>query len=137
MAIFLSLAILDTYSGTFLHFPAQFKIDYVKVYEASQLSSYDRLLPNSYKMYQNYPNPFNPITTFDYNLPDDAKVNITIYDIMARVVNNLVSSHQTAGYKSIQWDARNNAGQPVSAGVYLYRIEAEEFRQTRKMVLLK
>ena len=139
--LILNLAIGGTWGGQQgiddSAFSAQFKIDYVKVYEAAQLSSYDRLLTNSYNLHQNYPNPFNPITTLDYDLPDDAIVNITIYDMMGRVVNNLVSSHQTAGYKSLQWDARNNAGQPVSAGVYLYRIETGEFRQTKKMVLLK
>ena len=57
--------------------------------------------------------------------------------MMGRVVNNLVSSQQNAGYKSIQWHATNNAGQPVSAGIYLYTIFAGEFRQTKKMVMLK
>tara|TARA_B100000809_G_C14963738_1_gene468384 strand:- start:482 stop:697 length:216 start_codon:yes stop_codon:yes gene_type:complete len=57
--------------------------------------------------------------------------------MMSRIVNNLVSSQQDAGYKSIQWSAMNNTGQPVSAGIYLYTIQAGEFRQTKKMVLLK
>ena len=85
----------------------------------------------------NYPNPFNPITTLEYDLPEDAVVNITIYDMMGRVVNTLVNGSQTAGYKSIQWDATNNLGDPVSAGLYIYTIQAGEFRQTKKMVLLK
>ena len=93
--------------------------------------------PVQFRLNQNYPNPFNPTTTLAYDLPEDAMVNITIYDMMGRMVTNLVSSQQNAGYKSIQWDATNNAGQPVSAGVYLYSIEAGEFRQTKKMVLLK
>jgi len=94
-------------------------------------------IPITYVLHQNYPNPFNPITTLSYDLPEDALVNITIYDMMGRIVNNLVSSQQNAGYKSIQWNATNNIGQPVSAGLYLYTIQAGEFRQTRKMVLLK
>ena len=93
--------------------------------------------PEQFRLNQNYPNPFNPTTSLAYDLPEDAMVNITIYDMMGRLVSNLVSSQQNAGYKSIQWDATNNAGQPVSAGVYLYSIEAGEFRQTKKMVLLK
>jgi len=52
-------------------------------------------------------------------------------------VRNLVSTQQDAGYKSIRWDATNNSGQPVSAGLYLYMIQAGDFRQTKKMVLLK
>jgi flagellar hook assembly protein FlgD len=54
-----------------------------------------------------------------------------------RIVKNLVSSQQNTGYKSIQWNATNNAGQPVSAGLYLYTIDAGQFRQAKKMVLLK
>ena len=53
------------------------------------------------------------------------------------VINNLVNTNQSSGYKSVQWDATNNQSQPVSAGLYLYSIEAGEFRQTKKMILLK
>jgi hypothetical protein len=102
-----------------------------------QVSIIDETLPITYNIHNAYPNPFNPKTTLHYDLPEDAMVNITIYDMMGRVVSNLVSSQQNAGYKSIQWDATNVHGQPVSAGVYLYSIEAGEFRQTKKMVLLK
>ena len=94
-------------------------------------------LPQGFALEQNFPNPFNPFTTLRYDLPEDALVNITIYDMMGRVVSNLVSSQQRAGYKSIQWNATNSTGQPVSAGLYLYTIEAGQFRQTKKMVLLK
>jgi hypothetical protein len=94
-------------------------------------------IPIVYKVHQNHPNPFNPVTTLQYDLPEDGLVNITIYDMIGRVVNTLVNGSQTAGYKSIQWNATNNIGQPVSAGLYLYTIEAGEFRQTKKMVLLK
>jgi hypothetical protein len=102
-----------------------------------QVSIIDETLPITYKLYNAYPNPFNPKTTLHYDLPEDAMVNITIYDMMGRVVNTLVNGSQTAGYKSIQWNATNNIGQPVSAGLYLYSIEAGEFRQTKKMILLK
>jgi Leucine-rich repeat (LRR) protein len=102
-----------------------------------QVSIIDETLPIAYNLYNAYPNPFNPVTTLQYDLPEDGLVNITIYDMMGRVVSNLVSSTQNAGYKSVQWNATNNAGQPVSAGLYLYTIQAGEFRQTRKMVLLK
>jgi hypothetical protein len=94
-------------------------------------------IPITYVLHQNYPNPFNPKTTLHYDLPEDAMVNITIYDMMGRIVSNLVSSQQNAGYKSIQWNATNDEGKPVSAGLYLYTIDAGKFRQTKKMVLLK
>jgi len=94
-------------------------------------------IPTVYKVHQNHPNPFNPVTSLRYDLPEDGLVNITVYDMMGRVIKNLVNVHQNAGYKSIQWNATNNAGQPVSAGLYLYTIQASEFMQTKKMILLK
>ena len=95
------------------------------------------VLPSGFALYPNYPNPFNPITTLRYDLPENAMVTIMIYDIMGRRIKTLVNIDQTAGYRSIQWDATNDLGQPVSAGVYLYLIQAEEFRDTKKMVLMK
>ena len=80
---------------------------------------------------------YNPTTILRYDLPEDTQVNITIYDIMGREVRILVNNQQSAGYKSVVWDATNDLGQPVSAGMYLYRISAEEFVQVKKMVLLK
>ena len=94
-------------------------------------------VPIKYALSQNYPNPFNPITSLQYDLPNNGLVNITIYDMMGRIVKTLVNSSQTAGYKSTQWDATNNQGEPVSAGVYLYKIQASDFSQTQKMILLK
>ena len=94
-------------------------------------------LPQGFALEQNFPNPFNPSTTIRYELPEEAMVNVTIYDMMGRQVSRLVSSRQTAGYKSLQWNATNNSGQPISAGLYIYTIQAGEFSQTKKMILLK
>ena len=94
-------------------------------------------LPYTPLLHSNYPNPFNPNTTLRYDLPEDGLVNITIYDMMGRIVKTLVNSSQTAGYKSVLWNATNNKNELVSAGLYLYAIHAGEFRQTKKMVLLK
>ena len=103
----------------------------------TQAATFNSQTSNFYKLYDAYPNPFNPITTLSYNLPKDGLVNIKIYDIMGIIINDLVASTQSSGYKSIQWNATNNQGEPVSAGVYLYSIQAGEFRQTKKMILLK
>ena len=107
--------------------------------EACFLASNDEInqLPHAFNLYNNYPNPFNPVTTLRYDLPEDALVNITIYDIMGRIVKTLINSQQNAGFKSIQWNATNDAGSPLSAGLYLYKIQADNFVETRKMVLLK
>jgi hypothetical protein len=94
-------------------------------------------LPDEFALHQNYPNPFNPVTTLRYDLPEQANVNIIIYDMLGREVKTLVNSAQDAGFKSIIWNATNDYGKPVSAGVYLYKIQAGEFVQTKKMVLLK
>ena len=94
-------------------------------------------IPVSFNISQNYPNPFNPVTTLSYDLPEDGHVSITIFDIAGRRVKTLVNTYQLAGSRSAQWNATNNAGSPVSAGIYLYIIQAGEFRQTKKMVLLK
>ena len=94
-------------------------------------------IPHIFVFHQNYPNPFNPTTSLAYVLPKDELVNITIYDMMGRKIKTLVNDSQTAGYKSIQWNATNDRNEPVSAGLYLYTIQAGEFRQTKKMILLK
>ena len=101
------------------------------------LSIQSESIPLQYILRQNYPNPFNPITSLRYDLPEDGLVNITIYDMMGRIVKTLVNSSQTAGYKSVQWNATNDRNEPVSAGLYLYTIQAGDFRQTKKMILLK
>ena len=93
--------------------------------------------PTKFNLQNSFPNPFNPVTTLRYDLPEDALVNITIYDMVGRVVKTLMNDQQTAGYKSIQWNATNDAGSPVSAGIYLYMIQAGDFRKTKKMGLLK
>jgi len=94
-------------------------------------------LPVAFNLYNNFPNPFNPVTALRYDLPVDALVNITIYNMIGREVRTLVNTTQDAGFKSVIWDATNNQGKPVSAGVYLYQIQTGEFVQTKKMVLLK
>ena len=101
------------------------------------LNSKSSLILTDFYLNQNYPNPFNPVTTLSYSLPKDESVNITIYDIMGRPVKTIQNSYQTKGFKFVQWDAKNDRNEPVSAGLYLYTIQAGKFRQTRKMVLMK
>ena len=97
----------------------------------------DDLVPIEFNLYQNQPNPFNPVTKLNYDLLENSFVSITIYDMLGNVIKNLINSDQSSGFKSIQWDATDNQGQSVSAGVYLYSIETKNFRQTKKMILLK
>jgi len=72
-----------------------------------------------------------------YDLPSDAFVTLSIYDMLGREITQLVNTTQEAGFKSVQWNATDMHGKPVSAGVYLYQIRSGAFVQTKKMVLLK
>jgi len=100
-------------------------------------------VPTDFSLNQNYPNPFNPTTQIEYGLPGDGQVKLTVYDLLGQEVRSLVSGlDQSAGYHNIMWDARDNRGLAVSAGVYIYRLVArgedgQEFSRTKKMVLLK
>ena len=94
-------------------------------------------LPTEFALRQNYPNPFNPSTQIRYALPEETRVTISIYDLMGRKVRTLVNDVQSAGYRTAMWNATNDMGRPVSAGVYIYSIHAGDFIQNRKMVLMK
>ena len=100
-------------------------------------SNVNLIIPSQYMVHQNYPNPFNPVTTLRYDIPENGHINITIYDMLGRQVKTLINQTQDAGYKSLIWDATNDYGKPVSAGIYLYQIQAGENISTKKMVLLK
>ena len=101
-------------------------------YGAVSISNEPEEIPQKFALYQNYPNPFNPITTIRYDRPEGSDVTLTIYDITGRMVQTLVNESQQAGIKNVVWNATD-----VSSGVYIYRIQAGEFTQTRKMILLK
>ena len=85
----------------------------------------------------NSPNPFNLRTTIFYSLASEGKVELTIYNIRGQKVRTLVEDYQSAGHKSIVWDGTNDGGQPVSSGVYFFRLKTGQFSQTKKMTLLK
>ncbi len=94
-------------------------------------------IPTQFNLFQNYPNPFNPSTIISYTLPKQSVVTIKIYDVLGREVKTLLSSEQPAGVHKIEWNGTNNAGSRVAAGTYIYRIEAGDFVQAKKMILLK
>jgi hypothetical protein len=111
--------------------------DYSDMVEAAILQIEEDLVPDSYALHQNYPNPFNPVTTIRYDLPEDAQVMIRIFDIQGRIVRTLVDGHEDAGRKAVPWNATNQVGEPVAAGMYIYMIQSGGFSQVRKMLLLK
>jgi len=94
-------------------------------------------VPEEFALEQNYPNPFNPSTTIAYQLPSAETVRITIYDLTGRQVRELLNENKNAGSYTVQWDGRNQIGEQVSSGVYIYQISSGQFSQTRKMVFVK
>ncbi len=89
-------------------------------------------IPDRYFLSQNYPNPFNPSTTIDFELPSDGKVSLIIYDISGREIEKLLNESRTAGYYSVNFNASN-----LASGIYFYMITVNEFRLTKKMVVVK
>ncbi len=94
-------------------------------------------IPTQFALRQNYPNPFNPSTTIRYDLKENVEVRLEIFNILGQKVRALVNERQAAGSRSVIWDARNDIGETVTSGVYIYRISAGEFVNSHKMILLK
>ena len=113
------------------------EVPWVLYIDLSELSTDNIHMPLEFTLHQNYPNPFNPITSIRYDLPNAGNVSLVIYDMMGHQIKQLISGTEDAGRKSVVWDSTNDYGKPVSAGVYMYRIQTGEYIQTKKMVLLK
>ncbi len=97
----------------------------------------EETVPEEFVLQQNYPNPFNPSTAISYQLSRAEKVSIIIYDLAGRQVRQLVNEQKEAGSYTVQWDGRNQAGQAVASGLYIYQIQAGEFAESRKMLFTK
>jgi hypothetical protein len=94
-------------------------------------------LPTQFSLEQNYPNPFNPSTTLKYALPTNADVRLEIYNVLGQLVKVLVNEKQTAGFKTAIWDGTNQVGEKVASGIYIYRLKAADYVQSKKMILMK
>jgi len=95
------------------------------------------LLPKVYDLYQSYPNPARDGASIRYALPKASQVSLSVYNITGQLIRRLVNTDQKAGYHAVRWDGRDEYGRRVSNGVYLYRMEAGEFRKTRKLVVVR
>ena len=111
------------------------RVLYVNIYE--YLSTESEGIPTEFALHDNYPNPFNPTTTLRFDLPEVSDITLTIYNMLGQKVRTFDYQNTSAGYHSVTWDATNDLGQQVGAGVYLYQLQAKDFVKTRKMVLLK
>jgi hypothetical protein len=88
-------------------------------------------------LYQNYPNPFNPTTNISFTLPGETQVSLSVYNIEGRLIKTLVNGSVEGGLQVVTWDGTDAQGNPVSTGVYLYRLRAGNNVMTKKMILLK
>ncbi|MBA4251677.1 MAG: hypothetical protein C0425_08610 [Chlorobiaceae bacterium] len=103
----------------------------------SSIVEKEEMVPTEFKLDQNYPNPFNPNTKIRFAVPVTSDVILKIYDALGREVIELVNQELNAGVYSIEWDAKNILGIEVPSGMYIYRITADNFSQSRKMILLR
>jgi len=108
----------------------------------SQNSNYLGSIDNNsivedYRLYQNYPNPFNPMTKIMYYIPKRSEISLTIYDAIGREIRLLDKGNKDFGYHILEWDSKDNYGNNVSAGIYLYQLRTEGFIKNNKMILIK
>ncbi len=90
-----------------------------------------------FELYQNYPNPFNGSTTIPFDIENDSKVKLVIYNILGQKINTLVNKNCGAGHYDITWNGQNNYGNLVSSGVYFYKIETDSNSKVQKLVYIK
>ncbi len=94
-------------------------------------------LPTGFSLSQNYPNPFNPDTKMSLSVPERSHVKLTVYDVLGREVATIVDKVLPAGSYTATWDGKNRSGEQVASGIYFYNLITDQYRTTRKMVLLK
>ncbi|MCU0644264.1 MAG: right-handed parallel beta-helix repeat-containing protein, partial [bacterium] len=103
----------------------------------TEVSKAESQLPITFEMSQNYPNPFNAETRINYQLPEHSQVTIKIYNSLGREIRTLAKADKAAGYYTIHWDGKDNSGNQVVSGIYLYQIKARNFNCTKKLAVLK
>jgi hypothetical protein len=107
--------------------------------DAGTAVNYDNnsVLPKEFELYQNYPNPFNMSTTIEFAVPYKSDVNITIFNVLGQRVQSFDYENMEAGYHSAVWNGTSDNGSEVASGLYFYKIEADNFQNTKKLMLLK
>jgi len=94
-------------------------------------------LPKVFALHANYPNPFNPYTTIVFDIPKETNITLTIYDVMGRVVKELINENIQAGTHRVLWNGTNDNGQPIPSGMYFCQLKSDDYLETMKLVLLK
>lgn len=116
-------------------YPPSPKCDFCEGGPTSVAGNYN--IPSRFALHQSYPNPFNPTTAIEYDLPQTVHVQLRIYNILGQHVKTLIDKQQQGGFHAVSWNGKNENGSDVAAGLYVYRVIAGHFIQTRKMLLLK
>jgi len=128
-------------AGTFPYFCRPHELANMKGTITVQLTTavFDEVdaVPDQYFLSQNFPNPFNPSTTIQFGLEASGYTTITIYNLIGQPVADALDEYRDAGLHQVYWDGIDNSGTQVPSGIYFYRLQSGEFKQTRKMVLLK
>ena len=99
-------------------------------------SSSDDII-NEYKLYNASPNPFNPSTQISYSIPENTSVELSVYDLQGRLVKELVNTFKAAGNYTITWDGRNQYGNSVSSGLFIYVLRTNTISLSKKMLLIR
>jgi hypothetical protein len=97
----------------------------------------DKEKPQAFRLSRAYPNPFNPETTIEYGLPADGHVHLQIFNATGRLIRTLVREKKPSGTYSVKWDGRDDHGGIVPGGIYLVRMISGDYKNTRKMVLIR
>ena len=97
----------------------------------------DGPLPHSYSLKQNYPNPFNPETKIEYNLKEDGRVKLEVFNILGQKIFTLVNRHEQKGNHVVTWNGTDQEGRSLPSGIYLYQVTTADFQKANKMILLK
>ena len=112
------------------------KIDFENVTRLADAQKLHNVI-KSFTLLQNFPNPFNPSTTIRYELQKKGMVEVNIYDVNGRLVNQLVKQNQSVGMHTVVWNGKNLFGDKVASGLYIYAVKFENTLYTKKMILLK
>ena len=123
---------MDNSVGTGIYYYKLKQIDYDGSFEYSDVVEVEVTAPIEFALYQNYPNPFNPSTTINYQIPELSNVTLKVYDVLGNEIKTIVNEEKQSGIYNVEFDATG-----LSSGIYLYRLQAGNFIETKKILLLK
>jgi hypothetical protein len=109
----------------------------MRYHDIVEIQVTDTALPSDFTLKDAYPNPFNPITTIQYGIVEDCRVQLTVYDLLGRIISVLLDDRQKAGWHEVAWDGKTDSGTPVGSGLYLLVFKAKNFHEVKKVIFIK